>query len=96
MIVASAARKALPLEKGLIHSGAATHPGQLEGVLMKVVVNRSLCDGNGNCAAAAPEIFALDDDDQLEVLRESFGEELRDKVEAAVRSCPKNALSLSG
>ena len=62
---------------------------------MKVVVNRSLCDGNGNCAAAAPEIFALDDDDQLEVLRESFGEELRAKAEAAVRSCPKNALSLT-
>jgi len=61
---------------------------------MKVVVNWSLCDGNGNCAAAAPEIFALDDDDQLQVLQESFGEELRAKAEAAVRSCPKNALSL--
>jgi ferredoxin len=62
---------------------------------MKVVVNWSLCDGNGNCAAAAPEIFALDDDDQLQVLMESFGEELRAKAEAAVLSCPKNALSIA-
>jgi ferredoxin len=61
---------------------------------MKVVVNRSLCDGNGNCAAAAPELFELDDEDQLHILKESFGEELRAKAEAAVRSCPKNALSL--
>lgn len=61
---------------------------------MKVVVNRSLCDGNGNCAALAPELFHLDDDDNLHILMESFGEELREKAEAAVRSCPKNALSL--
>jgi ferredoxin len=62
---------------------------------MKVVVNRGLCDGNGNCAAAAPEIFALDEDDQLHVLQETFGDDLRAKAEAAVRACPKNALSLS-
>ena len=34
---------------------------------MKVVVNWSLCEGNGNCAAIAPELFALDDDDILHV-----------------------------
>ena len=60
---------------------------------MKVVVNWSLCDGNGNCAAAAPEIFALDDDDELQLLREEVSPDLRDKALAAVRSCPKNALS---
>jgi ferredoxin len=61
---------------------------------MKVVVNWSLCDGNGNCAAAAPDIFALDDNDEMQLLTESFGDELRDKAELAVRSCPKNALSI--
>lgn len=61
---------------------------------MKVSVNWSLCDGNGNCVATAPEIFELNDDDELQVLLESFGEELRDKAQSAVRSCPKNALSL--
>lgn len=61
---------------------------------MKVSVNWSLCDGNGNCVAAAPEIFELDDNDELQVLRESFGEDLLDKARNAVRSCPKNALSL--
>ena len=62
---------------------------------MKVIVNRALCDGNGNCAAAAPELFALDDHDEVVVLMESFAEELRARAEAAVRSCPKGALSLS-
>ena len=61
---------------------------------MKIVVNWSLCDGNGNCAAAAPEIFGLDEDDEMHLLRETIGEDLRAKAEQAVRACPKNALSL--
>ncbi len=61
---------------------------------MKIVVNRSLCEGNGNCEAAAPEIFELDDEDELQILNKNPPEELRAKAEAAVRSCPKNALSI--
>lgn len=61
---------------------------------MKIVVNWSLCEGNGNCEAAAPELFQLDDDDQLTVVNENPPEELREKAEAAVRSCPKSALSI--
>jgi ferredoxin len=69
-----------------------------EAVIMKVVVNWPLCDGNGNCAKEAPEIFSLDEsldeNDNLHLLKETFGEELRDKAKAAVRACPKNALRL--
>ena len=61
---------------------------------MKIVVNWSLCEGNGNCEAVAPELFALNDEDELEILNETPAEELREKAEAAVRSCPKNALSI--
>jgi ferredoxin len=62
---------------------------------MKIVVNWGLCDGNGNCAKEAPELFALDANDSLHVLKEDFGAEYRAKAEAAVRSCPKSALSLA-
>lgn len=61
---------------------------------MKIVVNWSMCDGNGNCATEAPEILSLDSNDMLHVLKETFGEELRQKAAAAVRACPKHALSL--
>jgi ferredoxin len=63
---------------------------------MKVLVSWGLCDGNGNCARAAPELFALDENDSLQLLQETFGEGLRQKAEAAVHDCPKNALSLEG
>lgn len=62
---------------------------------MKIVVNRALCDGNGNCAKEAPELFAMRDDDTLQVLKETFDESYRSKAEAAVQSCPKNALRLT-
>lgn len=61
---------------------------------MRIVVNWSLCEGNGNCEAAAPELFELDEEDQLQVLDETPPESLREKAEAAVRSCPKSALSI--
>lgn len=61
---------------------------------MKIVVDWSLCEGNGNCEAAAPELFELDDDDELTVLDENPPEAMRKKAEAAVRSCPKSALSI--
>ena len=43
---------------------------------------------------AAPEVFEVRDDDNLYILDEHPPEELRSKVEQAVRSCPKQAITL--
>jgi ferredoxin len=43
---------------------------------------------------AAPEVFEVRDDDFLYVLDEHPPEELRSKVEQAVRACPKQAITL--
>ncbi len=62
---------------------------------MRVVVDYSLCESNALCVAAAPEVFEMSDDDMLIVLDEEPGEELRAKVEAAVRVCPKQAITIA-
>jgi ferredoxin len=41
-----------------------------------------------------PEIFAVDDDDRLQIKQEQPPEALRERVEHAVRRCPKLALSI--
>jgi ferredoxin len=63
---------------------------------MRVVVDYDLCESNALCMAAAPEVFEVRDDDFLYVLQDEPSEELRERVEEAVRRCPKQAITLEG
>jgi ferredoxin len=61
---------------------------------MRVVVARDLCEANGTCVAHAPSVFQLDDTDELRLLQEYPEAVELEKTRAAVRGCPKGALSL--
>jgi ferredoxin len=61
---------------------------------MRVIVDRTLCESNGVCARLVPEVFTVDDDDRLQIKQERPAEALRERVEHAVRRCPKLALSI--
>ncbi len=61
---------------------------------MKVVVDFDVCQSHGLCMQAAPEVFELRDDGFLYVLQENPPEDLRDKVEKAVRECPTSAIRI--
>jgi ferredoxin len=63
---------------------------------MKVHVDWDLCDGNAVCTLEAPDLFSMDDDDNLVVLQEEPGEELRPQAVAAAGICPKRAISIEG
>jgi ferredoxin len=61
---------------------------------MRVVVDFALCESNALCVDVAPEVFEIRDDDRLYVLNETPPEELRAKVLAAARVCPKQAIKI--
>jgi ferredoxin len=61
---------------------------------MKVVVDFDRCESNAICMGIAPEVFEVRADDFLYVLQEHPAEELRPKMEEAVRLCPKQAISI--
>lgn len=61
---------------------------------MKVSVDPLVCEANGVCVGLAPEVFDLDDDDELQILMPEVPAEQADRVRHAVRSCPKAALAL--
>lgn len=63
---------------------------------MRVVVDFDLCESNAVCMAIAPEVFEVREDDFLYLLAEEPSEDLRDKVEEAVRRCPKQAIRIEG
>lgn len=61
---------------------------------MRVEVDHDICEANGLCEMAAPEVFQLDDEDRLHILQPEFPDEQADRVQTAVDRCPKVALSL--
>jgi ferredoxin len=62
---------------------------------MRIVVDYNKCTGLGMCEAEAPELFEVQDDGSLLVLQEKPDADRREELEAAVESCPTEALSIA-
>lgn len=62
---------------------------------MKVSVDFDQCEANGICVGYAPEVFELDEEDNLHVTSGDVPEDQLDDVKAAVAQCPKAALKLA-
>ncbi|HVW41505.1 MAG TPA: ferredoxin [Amycolatopsis sp.] len=60
----------------------------------EIVVDRDECEANAVCEGILPEIFKVDEDDNLQVSNVHPPAELLDKVQEAVDMCPKRALKL--
>ena len=61
---------------------------------MKITVNFDMCQSNALCMSVAPEVFEVRDDGFLYILNENPGEELRAKMDEAVRLCPTQAITV--
>lgn len=61
---------------------------------MKIVVDYDLCESNQVCVKACPEVFSINEDDELMLSTETPDPSLREKLERAVRGCPRQALRL--
>ncbi len=62
---------------------------------MKIVANRDVCIGSGNCVLTDPDVFDQDDDGLVQVVDDSPEAAGRSTVEEAVLRCPSQALSLT-
>ena len=61
---------------------------------MKIRIDYDLCEGNAVCMKVCPEVFEVGDDDRARLRIKSPDEDLRAKIEAAVRRCPRQALAI--
>lgn len=59
-----------------------------------VKADAGLCQGYANCIVDAGEVFDLDDEGLVVVLRPIITAEERSQVEQAIVNCPVGALSL--
>jgi len=60
----------------------------------KVVVDFEICESNAVCMGIIPEVFHLDDDDDLHVLDDEVTPEREELIREAVRQCPRQAISI--
>jgi ferredoxin len=63
---------------------------------MKINVDYDLCESNALCEAMAPEVFEVDDDDNLQLKTDQTTDYNLENVERAVAACPRAAISLEG
>jgi len=77
-----------------LRAASAARGRVLEEGVVKVIVDYDLCEANAVCMDVCPEVFKVDEDDNLHILMEEIPEELRPKVEEAVRLCPRQALRI--
>ena len=61
---------------------------------MEIIVDRDLCEANAVCCGLAPDVFQLDDDENLVILTQDPPAERLERVSLAVQRCPKNALRI--
>ena len=50
------------------------------------------CQGYANCVDAAPDVYDIDDDGVVVLLKEDIPAADRPRIEEAARSCPVSAL----
>ncbi|HJQ45901.1 MAG TPA: (4Fe-4S)-binding protein [Amycolatopsis sp.] len=60
---------------------------------MRIVADKDVCIGSGQCVLTDPEVFDQDEDDALVVVLVEHPVDL-DKAREAVQLCPSQALSL--
>ena len=64
--------------------------------MIRVIVDRDVCQNHGQCVFAAPQVFELDEEGELVVLDDEPDESLRDAVEEAADVCPVQAITIEG
>lgn len=57
-------------------------------------VDSGKCQGYGNCVVGADDVFDIDDDGVVVLLRREIAESDRARVDSAARSCPVSALTV--
>ncbi len=61
---------------------------------MRVVVDAELCESNARCVELCPEVFLVNEREELVIVDAHPSEKLRAKAEVAVLRCPRQAVSI--
>lgn len=91
-VAAAAAAAGCPFHSNLAAQAAAKEAPKPK--IMKVVVDRGLCQGHAMCMGEAPETFHVDANSVLEIRKPVVDAADVEKIERAVKFCPNSALKV--
>lgn len=60
----------------------------------RLQVDRLMCEAHALCVEIAPEVFDLNDDDEIATCDENPPEALLPRVKVAIDGCPRQAISM--
>ena len=63
---------------------------------MEIGVDRQLCEANAVCVGLAPDVFDLDEEEELVIQPGPVPDDQVERVTSAIKGCPKNALFTTG
>jgi ferredoxin len=63
-------------------------------IIVHVEVDFGLCESNAVCVGLVPDVFHLDEDDKLHILRSEVADGTEAELDEAVRQCPRQAIAL--
>jgi ferredoxin len=67
---------------------------KIERNSMEVKIDKELCTGCGLCEETCPDIFKLNEDEDIaEVIKTDYDENDEECIEEAIESCPTEAIS---
>ena len=61
---------------------------------MKIQVDTNLCSGHAQCAAAAPDIYDLDDSGYCAIREALVPPHLEEQARAGAAACPERAIKI--
>ena len=59
----------------------------------RVRVDPLACEGHARCVSNAPGVFEIGDDDQSHVIVDAVSDDQVERVERAIRLCPRQAIA---
>jgi ferredoxin len=62
--------------------------------MIRIQADFDKCEAFANCVIAAPDLFAINDENFVEILDDRPGSDRLEAAREAVRTCPTRALSV--
>jgi ferredoxin len=75
-----------------VYAGRVRLSASIEGVRMKIRIDKAACVGNARCAAVAPQLFPLDENGYIQVTEIEVPAGMEEDARRGAAACPERII----